>query len=154
MKARMMTLNVAWLLDGAQQCHSCQQETKATICTDTWNLDNRRLEKHYVVWRVAIWKELGVNSMKARIHPAIHKRFRIFSWHNSCPQVVTQHLLTARAFVSFVADHVHPCLTTSSTSSRKIIHVIWLKSSPTGFLHMTLSSLCLNGLCSKQISMQ
>ncbi len=52
--------------------------------------------------------------------------WRIFSWHTLGPLVPTEHRLNATAYLSIVADHVHPFMTTvyhllMATSSR-IMH--------------------------------
>ncbi len=83
----------------------------------------------------------------------------IFSWHTLGPLVTIEHCLNATAYLSIVADHVHPFMTTvypssDATSSRIMHHVTKLKSSQTGFLNMTMSSLYSNGLHSYQISIQ
>ncbi len=83
----------------------------------------------------------------------------IFSWHTLGPLVPIEHCLNATAYLSIVADHVHPFMTTvyhllMATSSRIMLHVTKLKSSQTGFLNMTMSSLYSNGLHSHQISIQ
>ncbi len=36
----------------------------------------------------------------------------IFSWHTLCPLVPIEHRLNTTAYLSIVADHVHPVLTT------------------------------------------
>ncbi len=41
----------------------------------------------------------------------------IFSWHTLRPLVPTEHCLNATAYLSIVADHVHPFMTTVYTSS-------------------------------------
>ncbi len=41
----------------------------------------------------------------------------IFSWHTLGPLVPTEHCLNATAYLSIVADHVHPFMTTVYTSS-------------------------------------
>ncbi len=74
----------------------------------------------------------------------------IFSWHTLGPLVPIEHRLNATAYLSIVADHVHPFMTTvyhllMATSSRIMLHVTKLKSSQTGFLNMTMSSLYSNG---------
>ncbi len=74
----------------------------------------------------------------------------IFSWHTLGPLVPIEHSLNATAYLSIVADHVHPFMTTvyhllMATSSRIMHHVTKLKSSQTGFLNMTMSSLYSNG---------
>ncbi len=83
----------------------------------------------------------------------------IFSLHTLGPLVLIEHRLNATAYLSIVADHVHPFMTTvypssDATSSRIMHHVTKLKSSQTGFLNMTMSSLYSNGLHSHQISIQ
>ncbi len=83
----------------------------------------------------------------------------IFSWHTLGPLVPIEHRLNTPAYWSIVADHVHPFMTTvyhllMATSSRIMQHVTKLKSSQTGFLNMTMSSLYSNGLHSHQISIQ
>ncbi len=85
--------------------------------------------------------------------------WRIFSWHTLGPLVPFEHRLNTTAYLSIVADHVHPFMTTvypssDATSSSIMHHVTNLKSSPTGFLNMTMNSLYSNGLHSHQISIQ
>ncbi len=70
----------------------------------------------------------------------------IFSWHTLGPLEQIEHRLNTTAYQSIVADHVHPFMTTvypssDATSSRIMHHVTKLKSSQTGFLNMTMSSL-------------
>ncbi len=78
----------------------------------------------------------------------------VFSWHTLGPLVSIEHRLNATVYLSIVADHVHPFMTT-------VYHLLMyfqqdnvtkLKSSQTGFLNMTMSSLYSNGLHSHQIS--
>ncbi len=83
----------------------------------------------------------------------------IFSWHTLGPLVPIEHRLNATVYLSIVADHVHPFMTTlyhllMLNSSSIMHHVTKLKSSQTGFLNMTMSSLYSNGLHSHQISIQ
>ncbi len=83
----------------------------------------------------------------------------IFSWHTLGPLVPIEHCLNATAYLSIVADHVHPFMTTVYShllmvTSSSIMHVTKLKSSQTGFLNMTMRSLYSNGLHSHQISIQ
>ncbi len=78
-----------------------------------------------------------------------------FSWPTLGPLVPIEHRLNATAYLSIVADHVHPFMTTVYPSSE--LHqdnVTKLKSSQTGFLNMTMSSLYSNVLHSHQISIQ
>ncbi len=83
----------------------------------------------------------------------------IFSWHTLGPLVPIEHCLNTTAYLSIVADHVHPFMTTvypssDATSSRIMHHVTKLKSPQTGFLNMTMSSRYSNVLYSHQISIQ
>ncbi len=83
----------------------------------------------------------------------------IFSWHTLGPLVPIEHRLNATVYQSIVAEHILPFMTTvypssDATSSRIMQHVTKLKSSQTGFLNMTMSSLYSNGLQSQQISIQ
>ncbi len=41
----------------------------------------------------------------------------IFSWHTLGPLVPIEHRLNATAFLSIVADHIHPFMTTVYPSS-------------------------------------
>ncbi len=81
----------------------------------------------------------------------------IFSWHTLGPLVPIEHRLNATAYLSIFADHVHPFMTKVYPSSDGYFqqdNVTKLKSSQTGFLNMTMSSLYSNGLHSHQISIQ
>ncbi len=92
-----------------------------------------------------VGSEFGIKKMKAWIHPALSQRFRlvvvwgIFSWHTLYPLVPIEHCLIATVYLSIVADHVHPFMTT-------VYHLLMyfqqdnapchkLKSSQTGFLN-------------------
>ncbi len=68
--------------------------------------------------------------------------------------VPIEHRLNATAYLSIVADHVYPFMTTVYPSSEDYFHVRKLKSSQTGFLNMTMSSHYSNTLRSHQISIQ
>ncbi len=81
----------------------------------------------------------------------------LFSWYTLGPLVPIEHRLNATAYLSIVADHVHPFMTTVYPSSDGYFqqdNVTKLKSSQTGFLNMTMSSIYSNGLHSHQISIQ
>ncbi len=70
--------------------------------------------------------------------------WRIFSWYTLGPLVPIEHRLNTTDYLSIVADHIHPFMTTvylssMATSSRKMHHVTKLKSCQTGFLKMTMS---------------
>ncbi len=90
--------------------------------TVAWSDDSRFLLQHSDVG-----SEFGVKNMKAWIHPALTQWFRmdgngvmvwgIFSWHTLGPLVPIVHCLNATAYLSIVADHVHPFMTTVYPSS-------------------------------------
>ncbi len=68
----------------------------------------------------------------------------IFYWHTLDPLVPIEHRLNATAYLSIVAGHVYLFMTTVYTSSDGYFqqdNVTKLKSSQTGFLNMTMSSL-------------
>ncbi len=74
----------------------------------------------------------------------------IFSWHTLSPLVPIKHRLNATAYLSIVTEHVDPFMTTVYSSSdgyfqQDNAHVTKLKSSQTGFLNMTMSSLYSRG---------
>jgi len=110
-----------------------------------------------------VGSEFGVNNMRADASCLVSTVqaggvmvWGIFSWHTLGPLVPMEHSLNTTAYLSVVADHVHPFITTVThslmvTSSRITHHVTKLKSSPTGFLNITMSSLFSNGLHSQQI---
>ncbi len=80
----------------------------------------------------------------------------VFFWHTMGPLVPIEHRLNATAYLSIVADHVHPFMTTVYPSSDGYFqqdNATKLKSSRTG-LNMTMSSLYSSGLHSHQISIQ
>ncbi len=69
----------------------------------------------------------------------------IFSWHTLGPLVPIEQYLNTTAYLSIVADHVHPFMTSvypsSDGYSRIIHHVTKLKLSQTGFLNIIMGSL-------------
>ncbi len=83
----------------------------------------------------------------------------IFSWHTLGLFVPIKHRLSATVYLSIVADHVHPFMTTMYPSSDDYFqqdnapcHKAQIISD--WFLNMTMSSLYSNGLHSHQISIQ
>ncbi len=71
-----------------------------------------------------VGSEFGIKNMKAWIHPATVLAgggglmvWRIFSWHTLGPFVPIEHCLNATVYLSIVADHVHPFMTTVYPSS-------------------------------------
>ncbi len=125
-------------------------------------------ESRFLLWhsdgRVRIWhiehESMDSSCLVSTVHAGGGVMvWCIFSWHTLGPLVPIEHRLNATVYLSIVAEHVHPFMTTvylssDATSSRIIDHVTKLKSSQTGFLNMTMSSLYSNGLHSHQISIQ
>ncbi len=110
-----------------------------------------------------VGSEFGIKNMKAWIH-MVHAGGGVMvsgicSWHTLGPLVPIEHRLNTTDSLSIVADNVHPFMTTvypssDATSSRIMHHVTKLKSSQTGLLNMTMSSLYSKVLHSQQISIQ
>ncbi len=65
-----------------------------------------------------VWSEFGIKNMKAWIPSCLVSTVQavmvwgIFSWHTLGPLVPIEHCLNATAYLSIVADHVHPFMTT------------------------------------------
>ncbi len=106
-----------------------------------------------------VGSEFGVKNMKAWIILPCLNGSGWWWWCNGVGDIFLvpiEHRLNATDYLSIVADHVHPFMTTvypssDTTSNRIMHHVTKLKSSQTGFLNMTMSSLYLNGLHSHHI---
>ncbi len=71
-----------------------------------------------------VGSKFGIKNMKAWIHPATVQAgggglmvWGIFSWHTLGPLVPIENHLNATAYLSIVADHVHPFTTTVYPSS-------------------------------------
>ncbi|MDF4362100.1 hypothetical protein P3514_33010, partial [Vibrio parahaemolyticus] len=79
----------------------------------------------------------------------------LFSWHTLGPLVPTEHGLNTTAYLSIVAERVHPFMTTVYPSSDGYFQQ---DNAPCHKAHiisnMTMSSLYSNGLHSHQISVQ
>ncbi len=113
--------------------------------------------------RVRIWRKL-LESMDLSCLVSMDQAggggvmvWGIFSWHTLGPLVPIEHRLNTTDYLSIVADHVHPFMTTvhpssDATSSRIMHHATKLKSSQTGFLNMTMCSLYSNGLQSPDLN--
>ncbi len=144
---------------GYTWCHCCQ------LRTENWGynshsspkLDNRKLEKACLVWRVC-WFLLQQLDGRVRMWRKQHESmdpsclvsvvqaasgavmvWRIFSWCTLGPLVPIEHRLDTTTYRSIVADHVHHFMTTvylscDVTSSRITCHVTELKSSQTGLM--------------------
>ncbi len=107
--------------DGLQQ-----QKTRSSP-----KLDNRRLEKRCLVWwvsisaahsdgRVRIWHKEHESMDPSCLVPTVGNGvmiWGIFSWHTFSPLVPIEYHLNASAYLSIVADHVHPFMTTVYPSS-------------------------------------
>ncbi len=98
-----------------------------------------------------IGSEFGVNSMKAWSILTCLNGSGCWWWCNGGGDIFvarfvpSEHCLNTTVYLSIVADHVHPFMisvpSSDDTSSRIMHHVTKLKSSQTGFLNMTMSSL-------------
>ncbi len=111
--------------------------------------------------RVRIWRKehesMDPSCLVSTVQAGGVMLWGIFSWHTLGPLVPIEHRLNATAYLNIVADHVHPFMTTVYPSSDGYFqqgNVTKLKTSHTGFLNMTMSSLYTNGLHSHQISIQ
>lgn len=66
--------------------------------------------------------------------------WRIYSWHSLDPLVLTEHRLNGAAYLSMVADHVCPFMTTVDVTSSWIMHhATKLRSSHVDFWNTTMS---------------
>ncbi len=112
------------------ECRSCQLRTgnEGYNGTGSPKLDNRRLEKRCLVWGVSVsaatfrWQGqiLRKEEKHGSILPCLNgsgwwwrcNGVGIFSWHTLGRLVPIEHRLNATAYLSIVADHVHPFMTT------------------------------------------
>ncbi len=119
-----------------------------------WSDESQCLLRHSDGW-VRIWHKVHESMDPSCLVSTVQAGgggvivWGIFSWHTLGLLVPIEHRLNASAYLSIVADHVHPFRTTvypssDATSSRIMHHVTKLKSSQTGFLNMTMSSLYSN----------
>ncbi len=137
--------------------------------TEDWKNVARSDESRFLLWlsdvRVRIWRKEHESMDPSCLVSTVQVGgggvmvWGIFSWHTLGPLVPIEHRLNATAYLSIVADYVHPFMTTvysssDATSSSIMHHVTKLKSSQTGFLNMTMSSLYSNGLHIHQISVE
>ncbi len=104
------------------QCTQARQNWTIEDWKSVDRTDESRLNCCYIQM---IGSEFGVKNMKAWIHPALSQRFRvvvvvmvwgIFYWHTLGPLVI-EHCVNTTAYLSIVADHVHPFMTTVYPSS-------------------------------------
>ncbi len=86
-----------------------------------WSDESRFLLRHSD-GRVRIWCEqhdsMDPSCLVSTVQAAgVVMVWGIFSWHTLGPLVPTEHRLNATAYLSIVADHVHPFMTTVCPSS-------------------------------------
>ncbi len=123
-----------------------------------WPDESRFLLRHSD-GRVRIWNQehesMDLSCLVSKVQAADGVMvWGIFSWHTLDPLVPIEHRLNVTAYLSIVSDHVHPFMTTVHPSSDDYFqqdNATQLKSSQTGFLNRTMSSLYSNGLHSHQI---
>ncbi len=124
--------------------------------------DDRKTTVTKITPRQMVGSEFGVKNMKAWIILPCLNGSGWCWWCNGvggiflAQLVPIGHRLNTTVYLSIVADHIHPFMTT-------VNHLLMyfqqdnapkLKSSQTGFLNMTMSSLYSNHLHSHQISIQ
>ncbi len=147
--------NRRWRLQFAQAHQNWTIEDWKNVA---WSDESRFLLRHSD-GRIRIWRKEHESMNPSCLLSLLHSLggdddvmlWGIFSWHTLGPLGPIEHRLNTTAYLSIVADHVHPFMTTvypspMGTSSRIMHHVIKLKSSQIGFLNMTMSSLYSNGL--------
>ncbi len=85
-----------------------------------WSDESRFLLRHWD-GRVRIWCKVqhGSSCLVSAVQAAGGgvMVWGIFSWHTLGPLVLIEHRLNATAYLSIVADHVHPFMTTVYSSS-------------------------------------
>ncbi len=128
------------------------RDDRKTTVTQKHSLQPRSAEYH-------LWTHNTSNPEADGLQQQKTTRVPLRSDKNSTRRIQTipiEHRLNATVYLSIVADHVHPFMTT-------VYHLLMyfqqdnapkLKSSQTGFLNMTMSSLYSNDLHSHQISIQ
>ncbi len=125
-------------------------------------------ESRFLLQYSDVGSEFGLKNMKAWIHPALSRWFRCWWWCNGVGDIFLAHFgHLSTNWASFkhhsLPEYCYwPCPSLYDysvpifwcASSRIMHHVTKLKSSQTGFLNMTMSSLYSNVLHSHQISIQ
>ncbi len=102
----------------------------------SWSDESRFLLRHSD-GRVIIWRKEHESMDPSNLVSTVQAAggvmvWGIFSWHTLGPLGPIEHRLNATAYLSIVADHVHPFMTTvykssDATSSRIMHHVTKLK---------------------------
>ncbi len=134
------------------------EDWKNVACSDESRFLLRHSDGSVIIW-CKEHESMDPSSLVLTVQAGGVMVWGIFSWHTLGALVPIEHRLNATVYLSIVADHVHPFMTTvyhllMTTSSRIMHHVTKLKSSQTGFLNMKISSLYSNDLHSHQISIQ
>ncbi len=145
-----------------------KQRLQFTQAHQNWTIEDWKNLFRFLLWhsdgRVRIWRKEHESMDSSCLVSTVQAGggvvvWGICSWHTLRPLVPTEHCLNATVYLSIVADHVHPFMTTvypssDATSSRIMHHVTKINSSQTGLLNTTMSSIYSNGLHSHQISIQ
>ncbi len=83
--------------------------------------DESRFLLRYSDGRVRIWRKehesMDPSCLVSTVQGGGVMVWGIFSWHTLGPSVLIEHCLNATAYLSIVADHVHPFMTTVYPSS-------------------------------------
>ncbi len=82
-------------------------------------------ESSFLLWhsdgRVRIWRKghesINPSCLVSMVQAGGVMMWGIFSWHTLGPLLSIEHCLNATAYLRFVADHVHPFMTTVYSSS-------------------------------------
>ncbi len=125
--------NRKWRLQFAQDHQNWTIEDWKNV---VWSDESQCLLQHSDV-RVRIWhKEHGQESMDPSCLVSTVQSpgggvmvWGIFSWHTLGPLVPIEHRLNAPAYLSIVADHIHPFMTTVCPSSDVYFQCIMSQSS-------------------------
>ncbi len=138
---------------------SAKNRKQAIIRTGSPKLDNKRLKKIKIAWsdisqfllqhsdgRVRIWRKEHESMDPSCLVLMVQASggglivWGIFSWHTFGPSVLIEHRLNATAYLSIVADHVHPFMSKvypSSDSYFQQHNAPCHKAQTSGFLNMT-----------------
>ncbi len=124
--------NRKWRLQFAQAHQNWAIEDWKNVA---WSDESRFLLRHSD-GRVRIWRKeqesMDPSGLVSMVQAGGVMVWGIFSWHTLGPLVPIEHSLNTTAYLSIVADHVHPFMTavypsSDATSSRITHHVTKLK---------------------------
>ncbi len=93
-------------------------------------------ESRFLLWhsdgRVRIWRKehesIDPSCLVSTVQAGGVMVWGIFSWHTLGPLVPIEHRLSSTAYLSIVADHVHPFLFWRQKGTSKVYLIKWLVS--------------------------